>query len=170
MIWGIYIVSVLHLFFKYTKYSKLSSPRRPGSIWISKFVETNHSMFQRSIFLFLIFSLVVFSACDNTGEPIVPEPGNVKMVEHYSYDDTLAIERGIDAVPRLDSLYRDDGCIVSPRKRSDTVDDRTIPPHLAALGEHIDHCVGIVATTRSRGRKNIVDLLEAVSIQDEINR
>jgi len=55
--------------------------------------------------LLLIFSLLAFTACDNTGEPIVPEPGDVKMVEHYSVDDTLAIERGIDAVPESDGIY-----------------------------------------------------------------
>jgi hypothetical protein len=56
----------------------------------------------------LIFFLIVFLAfisCDNTGEPIVPEPGDVKMVEHYASDDTLAIERGIDAVPESDGIY-----------------------------------------------------------------
>lgn len=56
----------------------------------------------------LIFFLIVFLAfisCDNTGEPIVPEPGDVKMVEHYASDDTLAVERGIDAVPESDGIY-----------------------------------------------------------------
>ena len=55
-----------------------------------------------------IFFLIVFLAfisCDNTGEPIVPEPGDVKMVEHYASDDTLAVERGIDAVPESDGIY-----------------------------------------------------------------
>jgi hypothetical protein len=56
-------------------------------------------------FLLLVFSLSAFTACDSAGEPIVPEPGNVKMVEHFSGDDTLIIERGIDAVPESDGIY-----------------------------------------------------------------
>jgi hypothetical protein len=52
-----------------------------------------------------MISLLAFTACDNTGEPIVPEPGDVKMVEHSSSDDTLAFERGIDAVPESDGIY-----------------------------------------------------------------
>ncbi len=57
------------------------------------------------IFLLLMISLLVFAACDNAGEPIVPEPGDVKMVEHYASDDTLVVERGIDAVPESDGIY-----------------------------------------------------------------
>jgi len=55
--------------------------------------------------LSLIIFLILFSACDNAGEPIVPEPGDVKMVEHYASDDTLTVERGIDAVPESDGIY-----------------------------------------------------------------
>jgi len=117
MIWGIYIVLVSLLFFKYTKYSKLSSPRRRGSIWISKFVDMFHSTsLQVNVnivipakagihFLLLMIPLFVLFACDNAGEPIVPEPGDVKMVEHFASDDILAIERGIDAVPESDGIY-----------------------------------------------------------------
>jgi len=35
----------------------------------------------------------------------VPDPGDVKMVEHTAADDTLAIERGIDAVPESDGIF-----------------------------------------------------------------
>jgi hypothetical protein len=53
----------------------------------------------------LIIFVFVITACDNTGEPIVPEPGDVKMVEHTAADDTLAFERGIDAVPESDGIF-----------------------------------------------------------------
>jgi hypothetical protein len=56
-------------------------------------------------FLILVSSLLVFSACDKAGEPIVPEPGDVKMVEHTASDDTTASERGIDAVPESDGIF-----------------------------------------------------------------
>lgn len=44
-------------------------------------------------------------ACDKAGKPIIPEPGDVKMVDHYATDDTMLIERGIDAVPESDGIY-----------------------------------------------------------------
>ncbi len=79
---------------------------------ISKIVGTlprirdlRHATSRQFIFLLLMISLLVFAACDNAGEPIVPEPGDVKMVEHYASDDTLAVERGIDAVPESDGIY-----------------------------------------------------------------
>ena len=84
MIWGIYIVSVLPLY--------------------SKKINLETSSINLFFIIFFV-SLLVFIACDNSGEPIVPEPGNVKMVEHMAADDTLAVERGIDAVPESDGIY-----------------------------------------------------------------
>jgi hypothetical protein len=56
-------------------------------------------------FLLLMIPLLALIACDNTGEPIIPEPAKVRMVEHHAADDTLAIERGIDAVPESDGIF-----------------------------------------------------------------
>ena len=44
-------------------------------------------------------------ACDTGGDPKLPTPGKVKMVSHSFTDDTLAVERGIDAVPESDGIY-----------------------------------------------------------------
>jgi hypothetical protein len=55
-------------------------------------------------FILSLLCLTVFS-CDKTGEPIVPDPGNVKMVEHTAADDTMAVERGIDAIPESDGIF-----------------------------------------------------------------
>jgi hypothetical protein len=56
-------------------------------------------------YILYFIALVVLTSCDNTSDPIVPEPGDVKMVEHTAADDTLAFERGIDAVPESDGIY-----------------------------------------------------------------
>jgi hypothetical protein len=89
MIWGTYIVSVLPLYFKKLKFN-------------NRLVETLHAT---SLHIFIISFVIIIVSCDNTGEPIVPEPGDVKMVEHTAADDTLAVERGIDAVPESDGIY-----------------------------------------------------------------
>jgi hypothetical protein len=99
MTWGIYIVSVSPLFFKYFKLN-------------SEFVETlsrtrdhRHATSLPLIFFIQIIFLFAISACDNAGDPIVPEPGDVQMVAHSAADDTLANERGIDAVPVSDGIH-----------------------------------------------------------------
>ncbi len=54
----------------------------------------------------LLFTVMLFmAACDNAGEPIVPDPENVYMVHHTSVEDTLAQERGIDAVWENDGIF-----------------------------------------------------------------
>jgi len=44
-------------------------------------------------------------SCDSAGEPIVPDPEDVHMVHHSLADDTLALERGIDAVWENDGIF-----------------------------------------------------------------
>ena len=55
-------------------------------------------------FILSLLCLTIFS-CDKAGKPIVPDPGNVKMVEHNAADDTMAVERGIDAIPESDGIF-----------------------------------------------------------------
>jgi hypothetical protein len=55
-------------------------------------------------FILSLLCLTAFS-CDKAGEPIVPDPGDVKMVEHTAADDTMAVERGIDAIPESDGIF-----------------------------------------------------------------
>jgi hypothetical protein len=49
--------------------------------------------------------VVLFTACDTGGDPKLPAPGKVQMVAHSFTDDTLAVERGIDAVPESNGIY-----------------------------------------------------------------
>jgi hypothetical protein len=55
----------------------------------------------------VLAALLFFSnGCDSPGEPIVPVTADVRMVGHSFSDDTLATERGIDAVPdEIDGIY-----------------------------------------------------------------
>ena len=49
--------------------------------------------------------MLLFVSCDNTAEPIVPDPADVYMVHHSLADDTLAQESGIDAVWENDGIF-----------------------------------------------------------------
>ena len=53
----------------------------------------------------LLAVMLIIASCDNAGEPIVPAPADVRMVHHSFADDTLALERGIDAVPENDGIF-----------------------------------------------------------------
>ena len=59
----------------------------------------------RHIALIGVICWSVFTGCDSAGEPIVPDPENVRMVHHNFSDDTLAVERGIDAVWENDGIF-----------------------------------------------------------------
>ncbi len=48
---------------------------------------------------------IFLMACNTGGDPKLPAPDKVQMVPHSFSDDTLAIERGIDAVPESDGIY-----------------------------------------------------------------
>ncbi len=54
--------------------------------------------------ILLLAVVLIIASCDNAGEPIVPAPADVHMVHHSFADDTLALERGIDAVPENDGI------------------------------------------------------------------
>ena len=60
--------------------------------------------FKLVAFLICVSMLFIIS-CDNTDEPIVPDPADVYMVHHNLIDDTLALERGIDAVWENDGIF-----------------------------------------------------------------
>ena len=55
--------------------------------------------------ILLLAVVLIIASCDNAGEPIVPAPADVHMVHHSFADDTLALERGIDAVPENDGIF-----------------------------------------------------------------
>lgn len=63
----------------------------------------------RFFFKYGILSLIIICVfvigCDTTGDPIVTQPENVSMVSHTAEYDTLAFEKGIDAVPESNGIH-----------------------------------------------------------------
>jgi len=62
-------------------------------------------LFSKILAFILLVGILLFTSCDNAGEPIVPAPADVHMVHHSLMDDTLALEKGIDAVPENDGIF-----------------------------------------------------------------
>ena len=88
-------MSALHLYFKNKIMVETLSRKR----------DLRYTISLQIVSILMICSLWFISACDSSGDPIVPEPGDVKMVDHSAGDDTLAFERGIDAVPESDGIF-----------------------------------------------------------------